>query len=388
MQKQRPLFYLGIMSGTSVDAIDVALVKINDNRCEFIAGYEAEFTASIKQQIITLCTNQHTSLSDLGQLTVALSHDYAKAVTQFLKQQKLEASDIVAIGCHGQTVCHEPNSHSPFSMQLMNSAIVAAHTGITTVSDFRSMDLALGGQGAPLVPLFHQQVLKHKLAQNETSNKATVVLNIGGIANISILGSHEVSGFDTGPGNVLLDSWMQRSQGKHYDENGTVARSGQIQTDLLKALLDEPYFKLPPPKSTGRELFNLKWLDDKLTLFNKQFSDSDIMATLVTFTCMTIANALPKNREGDLLVCGGGAQNSFILESLAQALPTWQVSTTTQAGIDSDFMEAMAFAWLAYRCLSRQSGNLSSVTGARRDEICGQICQLSQHEYQHKWNKL
>ncbi len=383
MQKQRPLFYLGIMSGTSVDAIDLALVKINDNACEFIAGDEAEFTANIKHKIISLCTTQHTSLSDLGQLTSALSHEYASAVRQFLKQQKLEPSDIIAIGCHGQTVCHEPNSQSPFSMQLMNSAIVAAHTGITTVSDFRSMDLALGGQGAPLVPLFHQQILKDKLTENEANNKATVVLNIGGISNISILGSHNISGFDTGPGNVLLDSWIQRSQGKHYDENGQLARSGQIQQTLLTSLLNEPYFKLAPPKSTGRELFNLAWLDNKLAQFSPKFSDQDIMASLVAFTCISIARALPKDKKGDLLVCGGGAKNSFILENLAQVLPNWQVSTTSQQGIDSDYMEAMAFAWLAYRCLSRQSGNLSSVTGASRDEICGQICQISQHE----WNK-
>ncbi|WP_019029638.1 anhydro-N-acetylmuramic acid kinase [Colwellia piezophila] len=366
--------YLGIMSGTSVDGIDVALININSeaDKCktEFLLGEEFEFEQDLRTKILSLCQTQMTSLQALGELTTQLSLAYADAVNLFIIKNQLNAKHIIAVGCHGQTVFHQPTGQYPFSMQLVNASVITANTGITTVTDFRSMDIALAGQGAPLVPIFHQDLLTLK------DDRAQVFLNIGGIANISIVNPKPLSGFDTGPGNVLLDLWIAKIQGCRYDENGAFAASGQCNEALLSCLLSEKYFTLPPPKSSGRELFNLDWLQQKLSEFTQPIGDADIMATLVQLTCKPIVDAIEHFAPGQLLVCGGGAKNGGIMQALQQALPQWQVCSTDEVGISGDFIEAMAFAWLAYRCMNGLPGNDPQVTGATRSEICGSVTRV------------
>jgi len=366
--------YLGIMSGTSVDGIDIALININSGagvaKTEFLVGEEFEFDQDLRSKILTLCQTQTTSLQSLGELTTQLSLAYADAVNSFIKKHQLDANQIIAIGCHGQTVFHQPTGQYPFSMQLVNASVITGNTSITTVTDFRAMDIALAGQGAPLVPIFHQYLLPIQ------GNNAQVFLNIGGIANISIVNPKPLSGYDTGPGNVLLDLWIQKVQGCQYDKDGAFAATGQCNNDLLTFLLNEDYFTLPPPKSSGRELFNLEWLEEKLSHFNAPICDADIMATLVQLTCKPIVQAVKYLTPGQLLVCGGGAKNQSIMQALQQALSQWQVCSTDEVGISGDFMEAMAFAWLAYRTMNNLPGNDPKVTGAIRSEICGSVTRV------------
>lgn len=367
-------YYLGVMSGTSLDGIDVALVSISkDNKTTFVAGAEFSFDNNLREKVLTLCKTQNTSLQNLGEITVELSLAYAKAVNLFLRNKNIDPNQIIAIGCHGQTVFHQPTGNSAFSMQLVDSAKITANTNITTVTDFRSMDIALGGQGAPLVPLFHQGLVSQ---MTEVCDESLVFLNIGGIANISIVNPAPLVGFDTGPGNVLLDSWVAKVTGKRFDENGDLASKGQCNYQLLALLKCEPYFDLAAPKSTGRELFNLDWLEQKLTEYNHKISDADIMATLVVLTCDPIIEGINHLPFGSLLVCGGGAKNKTIMQYLQMALPNWQVKVTDDMGISGDFMEAMAFAWLAHRCINRLSGNDPQVTGSRRAEICGSVTRI------------
>lgn len=364
-------YYIGIMSGTSVDGIDIALVKQDSFKTQFINGAEFEFEPQLRLDVLALCKNQQTSLQALGEITQRLSTAYGNVVNQFLADHNINPAQITAIGCHGQTVFHQPTGKYPFSMQLINPSVIAALTGITLVSDFRSMDVALGGQGAPLVPLFHQSLITE-----ENSDRGLVFLNLGGIANISIVNPAPLVGYDTGPANVLLDAWILKTQNKHYDKDGAFAGSGQLNHMLLTELLAEPYFQLLAPKSTGRELFNLDWLQSRLERFNQPISDADIMATLVHLTCTPIIESIKHLSPGQLLVCGGGAKNQTIMQCLAAGLPGWAVRTTDDAGISSDYMEAMAFAWLAYRCINRLPGNDPLVTGSSRAELCGSITRV------------
>jgi anhydro-N-acetylmuramic acid kinase len=368
-------YYLGIMSGTSLDGIDVALVSIskNENKTIFIAGEEFSFDDDLRKKILMLCETQTTSLQNLGEITSELSLAYADAINLFLIKQKIDAKQIRALGCHGQTVFHQPAGNNAFSMQLVDGAKIAANTHITTVTDFRSMDIALGGQGAPLVPLFHQGLVEQVQAG---VSESMVFLNIGGIANISVVNPTPLSGFDTGPGNVLLDSWIYKISGKRYDKNGELSKKGKCNEKLLNLLLSEPYFDLTAPKSTGRERFNLAWLESKLTLLNQKISDVDVMATLIALTCEPIIKALIDYPPGQLLVCGGGTKNKALMEYLKNALAQWQVKVTDDVGISADYMEAMAFAWLAHRCINRLVGNEPQVTGAKRAQICGAITQI------------
>lgn len=370
-------YYIGVMSGTSIDGIDVALVEQQGTRTVFIAGEEFAFTEDLRDDVLTLCQEQHIGLKALGELTHRLSTAYADAINAFLASHNIKVAEITAIGCHGQTVFHQPNGETPFSMQLINPNVITAKTDITTVFDFRSMDIALGGQGAPLVPLFHQSLIDPQSNYPQKDDQALVFLNLGGIANISIVNPAPLVGFDTGPANVLLDAWVQRVNGNSYDKNGELAAKGVCNHGLLNLLLTEPYFALSGPKSSGRELFNLTWLEQRLSQCSDVINDADIMATLVQLTCQTVIDQVKHLSAGRLLVCGGGAKNQSIMNCLASGLPQWQVCTTDSVGISGDFIEAMAFAWLAYRCLNRLSGNDPTVTGASRAEICGSICRIS-----------
>ena len=364
--------YIGVMSGTSMDGVDIALVDISNGKITAIASDCYPMPNEIKTRLLTLCNSKQTTLQDLGELDHQLGILYAKSINQFIKQNNIDNKQVKAIGCHGQTIYHSPNGANPFTMQIGDANIIAAQTGITTIADFRRKDMAYGGQGAPLVPAFHKAIFL-----NPAIN--CVVLNIGGISNISVLiPDQSVIGYDTGPGNVLLDGWINKSLGKSYDKDGLWAKSGKVNQNLLSALCNEDYFQLPAPKSTGRELFNLAWLMQKLTDFS--LNSQDIQATLVEFTAITIANEIDKlpiknNLPCQLLVCGGGAKNPLIMQQLSALLPKWQVSATDEKGVNSDDMEAIAFAWLAYCRINNIPSNIPEVTGASQSVCLGVIYQ-------------
>ncbi|MDP0064294.1 anhydro-N-acetylmuramic acid kinase [Glaesserella parasuis] len=361
---------LGVMSGTSLDGVDLALVNFSQTP-KLIAADFTPMPDTLRVALSQLVKKGETSLQTLGELDHQLALLYADSIQWFLAKHQLNADDIVAVGCHGQTVWHSPKGQYPFTMQIGDMNLLVARTGITTVGDFRRRDIAFGGQGAPLVPAFHQAVFS-------SPERLTVVLNIGGISNISVLNPNQQTiGYDVGAGNTLLDIWIEKHLGKRYDANGEWARTGKIHSALLALLLDEPFFQLPPPKSTGRELFNLEWLEHKLTQI-EPLPAEDVQATLVEFTVQSIVQALrqienPNAYHSVLLVCGGGAKNPLIMERLQTHLIDWQVSTTTEYGLDVDYVEAAAFAWLAYQRIHNLPANLPSVTGATQEVSLGAI---------------
>ncbi|MBN3098292.1 anhydro-N-acetylmuramic acid kinase [Pectobacterium brasiliense] len=359
--------YIGVMSGTSLDGVDVVLAAIDEHTVAQQASYCHPIPQDIKMAILGMCQGQAVTLSALGQLDTRLGILFAEAVLTLLKETALGAQDITAIGCHGQTVWHEPTGDAPCTLQIGDNNRVAALTGITTVGDFRRRDLAYGGQGAPLVPSFHHALLLHPVERR-------IVLNIGGIANLSLLvPGAPVRGYDTGPGNMLLDAWIWRHCAQPYDKDAALAMSGQVNPLLLRRMLTDPYFALRAPKSTGREYFNLGWLERMLAGL-PSIASQDVQATLVELTAVSIAEQVMLVGGCErLLVCGGGARNPLIMARLSALLPGIEVSTTDECGVSGDDMEALAFAWLASRTLSGLPGNLPSVTGASQETVLGAI---------------
>ncbi|QLB12185.1 anhydro-N-acetylmuramic acid kinase [Bisgaardia hudsonensis] len=366
MQSQ---YYIGVMSGTSLDGVDLTLMDFKGNNPKIIATDFVPMPLNLHKKLTALLHSGQTSLQNLGEIDHQLGNLYAESINQFLRKHSLTSTDIQATGCHGQTIWHAPQGDYPFTMQIGDMNIIAAKTQITTIADFRRKDMAYGGQGAPLVPAFHQELFSNP-------NRITVVLNIGGISNIScLIPNQQTIGYDTGPGNTLLDSWINKHLGQPYDKNAQWAKTGKINNNLLQVLLDEPYFSIPAPKSTGRELFNLAWLEKKLKNFTALLPE-DVQATLVELTVQCTAQQL-QHIQSELpcllLVCGGGAKNPLIIEGLQESLPQWQVATTTDYGIDIDYVEAAAFAWLAYKRINNQSSNLPMVTGAKNAVSLGVI---------------
>lgn len=359
--------YIGVMSGTSLDGVDVVLAAIDGRMVAQQGRYSLPFPAEIRRAVLSMSQGQPTTLAEVGELDRRLGTLYAEAICGLLDRVGLAARDIVAIGCHGQTVWHQPDGDQPFSLQLGDNNRVAALTGITTIGDFRRRDMAYGGQGAPLVPAFHQALLAHAVERR-------MVLNIGGIANLSLLlPGLPVRGFDTGPGNMLLDAWVWRNKQLPYDRDACWALQGQVCIPLLQQMLTESYFARPAPKSTGRELFNMGWLERQLAQ-RPGIRAEDVQATLVELTAVSIADQVQLAGGCErLLVCGGGARNPLIMGRLSALLPGTEVCCTDSFGVSGDDMEALAFAWLAYRTLSGKPGNLPSVTGAARETILGAI---------------
>ncbi|WP_107851216.1 anhydro-N-acetylmuramic acid kinase [Oceanimonas marisflavi] len=356
--------YIGIMSGTSLDGIDAVLVVTDGQSIELKGCANAPIDAPLRERLLALAGGGAVTAREWGELDAALGQAYADITRQLLADTGLNATEVRAIGCHGQTVWHQPDAKLPFSLQLGDGNRIAALTGIPTVTDFRRKDMALGGQGAPLVPAFHQRVLAHP-------ERLRIVVNIGGIANITVLAPERpVLGYDVGPGNMLMDAWCRRHTGAPYDRNAALARQGQVLPGLLAHLMAEPWLALPPPKSTGRELFNDVWLDARLA---GDDAVADVQATLTEFTAAAIAQQAQAWPTGELLVCGGGGHNPLLMERLAALLPGWRAATTTEAGVDMDAMEAMAFAWLAHQTLHRLPGSLPEATGARRPAVLGAL---------------
>ncbi len=355
------------MSGTSLDGIDTALIDFKSNKPVFIGTVFLPFNEAFKSDLLALHHPGNDELNKAALTSNQLAHCYAEAITDLLKHTKILASSVTAIGCHGQTIRHCPTVGNGYSIQLVNAALLAELTGITVVSDFRNRDIAAGGQGAPLVPAFHRAVFMDSKAHR-------VIVNIGGIANITYISPRgvDISGFDCGPGNMLMDAWCRQHTGNQYDNNGDWAATGQVISDLLEKLLSNDFFSKPPPKSTGRDLFNDNWLRNHLRGNEKA---EDVQATLMHLTIASIAHAIdtfyPSTDE--IYLCGGGAHNSHLVNHLKSALPSKRIKLTDELGVQADWVEACAFAWLAQQTILKRSGNVPAVTGARGERILGAV---------------
>jgi anhydro-N-acetylmuramic acid kinase len=358
--------YIGLMSGTSLDGTDGVLVDFSDPKLRVLASATEAFSSDFRAELLALNTPGRNELHRAELAANQLAEIYAKVVHFLLRDACLAAKDIQAIGAHGQTVRHQPALG--YTTQLNNPALLAERTGIDLVADFRSRDVAADGQGAPLVPAFHQSVFGQP-------GQTTLVMNIGGISNLSILpATGDVMGFDCGPGNALMDAWCQQHTGQRFDDDGQWAASGQLIPALLTSLLDEPYFSMPPPKSTGRDLFSTAWLGGKLKPFAGQ-KPEDVQNTLTEFTAKACVTGVKRylNNSKELVVCGGGAFNSYLMQRLQASLLTLKVISSDSHGLPPLQVEAAAFAWLARQTVLRLPGNLPSVTGAAGLRVLGAI---------------
>ena len=364
--------YLGLMSGTSLDGVDGVLTDFSGPKMSVLAHSSAAFSRALREELLALNGSGSDELHRSALAANELVRVYARVVADLLQQTRLDSAAVVAIGAHGQTVRHRPQSFggTGYTLQLNNPALLAELTGIDVVADFRSRDVAAGGQGAPLVPAFHQAVFGRM-------GETVLALNVGGIANLTVLGpglALDVIGFDCGPGNALLDAWCQRHLGQAFDTDGAWAASGSVNTDLLVALLAEPYFPLPIPKSTGRDLFNFDWLTRQLENV-APVAPVDVQATLTELSASVCAASI-KRYGGDgteLIVCGGGAYNGHLMRRLQSHLPALHVKSSQALGLPPLQVEASAFAWLARKALLRETASLKTVTGAQGARILGAI---------------
>ncbi|WP_201566398.1 anhydro-N-acetylmuramic acid kinase [Psychrobacter immobilis] len=403
--------YIGMMSGTSLDGMDAVLCQFsNDSSAEedsqapmrLLATHSQDFPPRLREVLLALCqpngvkeliasdaepnSESHSELEWFGWASREYGEFASEVVNTLLTQADIDAESVLAIGCHGQTVRHRPQMG--FSLQLVDANIIAERTGISVVSDFRRRDMAVGGQGAPLVPAFHQALFA-------TPDSTLVLLNLGGIANITVLpvndkpvneaviNNNAVIGYDTGPANLLLDAWAALHTGKDYDAGGAWAQSGQIIEPLLNQLLAHPFFAKPYPKSTGREDFNLAWLQAELQTFEQttvdtRYAAADVQATLTELTAISassqITQFIKNNKNSAVYVCGGGALNDYLMSRLRTHLPQCSVETTASLGLEPTWVEAVAFAWLARQTLMGETGNLPAVTGASKNVVLGQVC--------------
>lgn len=368
----RPELYVGLMSGTSADGIEAALVAIDAAGIALRHAYYTQFSPALRDEIHALARGDYRAadaIDALGALDARLGEAFAAAALAVVAEAGIETGAVRAIGSHGQTIRHRPEGAAPFTLQIGDPHIIAARTGITTVADFRRRDIALGGQGAPLTPAFHQ-------AAFAAPGEARAVLNLGGIANLTLLEpGREVRGFDVGPANTLLDAWATRHGDGTFDKDGALALAGKVHEPLLEALLADAYFRRPPPKSSGPEHFNLEWLDAALAGIGGAPPPADVQATLVALTATTVAHDMTAHAPAvkRLYVCGGGVHNPALMDALAAALPAVAVASTATLGVDPDYVEAMAFAWLAHATLNGAPGNLPAVTGARAPAPLGAI---------------
>ena len=361
--------YIGLISGTSADAIDAVAVNIDEHgNTTQIATAATPLPNHLRDKIFSI-QSQPTALQEIGALDVELGEIFANAALQLITNNKINKTDINAIGSHGQTLLHQPDAEFPFTMQLGDPNIIAERTGITTVADLRRRDMAAGGQGAPLVLAFHQAWLGEQ--------QHTVVLNMGGIANITVLaneGREPLLGFDTGPANTLLDAWTRLHLNKPFDENGTWSQQGTVHKQLLESLLKHPYFRQTPPKSADIKQFDIKWLNNFIQMF-AGIPEQDVATTLVEFSVSSIASAIQKWANGtqQVVACGGGCKNKFLMHRLAKNLKPITLHTSNEFGIDADWVEATAFAWLAQQTMNKKPGNAPRSTGAKHACVLGGV---------------
>jgi anhydro-N-acetylmuramic acid kinase len=361
--------YVGLISGTSLDGVDAAAVDLSSAQPRLISSHVEAYPGQLKAALRALCQPGSNEIDRMGELDREVGTLFSNACLRMLDKAGLKPQQVTAIGSHGQTIRHRPDSQTPFTLQIGDPNTIAELTGITTVADFRRRDMAAGGQGAPLVPALHQALFQQKGLKR-------IVLNLGGIANITCLpadASLPVSGYDTGPANTLLDHWIERHRQVAMDHRGEWARSGRTDQGLLDEMLADPYFHLPPPKSTGSEYFSPAWLMDRLEGYN--LAAVDVQATLVELSACSIARAvtLEGYSESELLVCGGGVHNPYLMERVGAHLPEASIMPTSVYGVDPDWVEAITFAWLAKRTLAGLDGNLAAVTGAKHGVVLGGI---------------
>ncbi len=372
-------YFIGLMSGTSVDGIDAVVLRVNqqshgDNRTQasptdespfdIVASHCEAYPEDLQDTLLSMAQPGINEIDRLGQADRQVADYFARAAMSVMTQAGLSSHEVAAIGSHGQTVRHRPTGDAAFTLQIGDPNRIAELTGITTVADFRRRDVAAGGQGAPLTPAFHR-------AAFGTAAETTAVVNIGGIANATLLlEDGSIVGFDTGPGNTLLDAWTRHHQGRSYDVNGDWAASGRVDTTLLYRLLDDHYFRCPPPKSTGPEYFNSDWLQARA---DPRQGPVNIQRTLVELTAVSIADAIKPYAPKRVAICGGGAHNRFLMGRLSGLLEPAKVTTTETMGIHPDWVEAACFAWLAYRTLSGLAGNEPAATGAAGYRVLGAI---------------
>ncbi|MCC5884842.1 MAG: anhydro-N-acetylmuramic acid kinase [Gammaproteobacteria bacterium] len=360
--------YAGCMSGTSLDGIDLVIADLAAATPRLIAARTLDIPAPLRRDLLTLCQPGADHLELFGYCDVVLAETIACGLNDLLAEHAIEPARILALGSHGQTVRHQPGGQHPFTLQIGDPNVIAERTGLTVVADFRRRDLAAGGQGAPLVPAFHAALF--------TAAEDRVIVNIGGMANITILPAGQpaaASGFDTGPGNVLLDAWAERELGRPLDDGGQWASQARPDPELLAALWNDPYFERAAPKSTGREHFNMDWLQARL---KRPVAPAVVQATLTELTARSITHGIHHTagvKPKQVLVCGGGRHNTLLMQRLAIALPDAELGTTEQLGLDGDWVEAVAFAWLAKQRLDGLPGNLPAVTGAAGPRILGAI---------------
>jgi anhydro-N-acetylmuramic acid kinase len=362
-----PNLFLGLISGTSADGIDAALVRFDGGHAQLVFGRTYPWQPDLRTRLVELGQQSaKLTLDDIGELDVRIARAFADAALQALADSGTDARDVTALGSHGQTLRHRPHGPHPFTLQLGDPSTIAERTGITTVADFRRRDVAAGGHGAPLLPGLHAALL-------HSASEHRAVLNLGGIANLTLLPAQgEVRGFDTGPANGLMDAWCLRHRGEPFDRDGAFAGEGSVDAALLSRLLDDPWFAQPPPKSTGRDQFHLPWVASK---FRGSESPADVQATLLALTVRTIADALRSMQPetARVIACGGGVHNRLLMASLAGALPECRVESTAAHGIDPDHVEAMGFAWLARQTLQGLPGNVPGVTGAQGARVLGGV---------------
>ncbi|WP_040726253.1 anhydro-N-acetylmuramic acid kinase [Thiomicrorhabdus sp. Kp2] len=368
----KPHYFIGLMSGTSADGVDAALIEISQNNIKLIDFLTHQLPSELKQTLIQLNSQPNIALHTLCSLQKNVADVFSLGTLELLKRNNLQASDIQAIGSHGQTIFHAPEI--PMSLQIGHPAFIAKTTGITTVADFRVDDMALGGQGAPFAPAFH-----HRLFANGSD---TFVINIGGIANMSyipaVTSQQKVLGWDTGPGNALMDDICQNHLKLDYDPNGINAQKGRIQPALLKHLLAHPYFTLSAPKSTGRDTFHSEWVNSMLSEHSIEINHFDLLATLCEVTAISISQQiktinLNTTEKANVWIVGGGAHNDFLVSRIQQHLPKHMVASSQNNNMNPDAIEAMMFAWLAEQRLHNKTVQLSAVTGANRDAVLGGI---------------
>lgn len=358
MSKER---YIGIMSGTSLDGVDVVLCDIDATSCDLVASLEYPMPSELKSDILQMIEGK-SSLEVFGEIDHRLGLLFTQAVGALLIREKIDIKDIIAIGLHGQTLWHAPEGEYPFSMQLGDPNLLTAKTGIPVVADLRRKDVAMGGQGAPFAPAFHA-FLFSGLSEH------VAIVNIGGMANITVLGE-KLIGYDTGCGNVLIDMWIAKHQNVAYDKDGLWAREGKVNYTLLDTMMQDAYFLQAYPKSTGREKFNQAWLEGMLSKGGMSASQpADIQRTLLELTALSIANEVLKFNRDIVLLCGGGAKNSFLVERIKALMPNVEVAIAENA----DYIEAMTFAWLAYKRVHKEVVNLKDVTGASDNAVLGAI---------------
>ena len=368
--------YLGLISGTSVDTIDAVVVSFDPDTGTSgpLVAHDHPFPPRLRRELLGAAADEGVTLAQVTDLDVEVGHLFADAALALLTRAGLAAPDVAAIGSHGQTIRHEPHGRWPSTTQIGDPSVIAQRTGITTVADFRRRDVAAGGQGAPLAPAFHHALMSHP-------SQGRVIVNLGGIANVSVLApadSPEAKrplGFDCGPANGLLDAWTRRHLDTPFDRDGEWAATGRLHAPLLARMLADPYFSQPPPKSTGRSYFDERWIDEQVRSTGEMVAPADVQRTLCELCAQTVAQSIEAHGGGaeEVYLCGGGIHNRLLFERLAARLAPRMVAGTDALGISPDYVEAAAFAWLAMRTLAGHTGNLPSVTGASEGVVLGAI---------------